>query len=237
MNRVLKLIVMIFLLLIMINIASAAILHGAVYDYSLHRVDNAYVMIGDEKDITENGEYSFELGPGNYNITAKFYDFEGNLLSSVQESIEIREDKTYVLDLILFESFIEDELLFAESEQILSDVKPTMLDFKVKEGVNWFGIVILFVFLALVYFWMKRMNRIEEKVKEVREAKKEVVVAGEANKVLDFIKKQERTTQKEIRQEFPSSEAKISLILTELEHKRKIKKIKKGRGNIIIYNG
>jgi len=30
------------------------------------------------------------------------------------------------------------------------------------------------------------------------------------------------------------SEAKISLILTELEHKGKIEKIKKGRGNVIV---
>ena len=35
---------------------------------------------------------------------------------------------------------------------------------------------------------------------------------------------------------FPDSEAKISLVLTELEAKGKIKKIKKGRGNIIIWN-
>ena len=30
------------------------------------------------------------------------------------------------------------------------------------------------------------------------------------------------------------SEAKISLILTELEHKGQIEKVKKGRGNVII---
>ena len=52
---------------------------------------------------------------------------------------------------------------------------------------------------------------------------------------LDFIKKQGgRTTQKEIRKNFPMSEAKISLIITELEHRGKIEKIKRGRSNIII---
>ena len=40
--------------------------------------------------------------------------------------------------------------------------------------------------------------------------------------------------QKDIRKNFPSSEAKISLILTELEEKGIIKKIKRGRGNIIV---
>ena len=56
-----------------------------------------------------------------------------------------------------------------------------------------------------------------------------------AEKVLDFVKQQGgRVTQLDIRKKFPSSEAKISLILTDLEEQGKIRKIKKGRGNIII---
>lgn len=55
------------------------------------------------------------------------------------------------------------------------------------------------------------------------------------SKILNLIKENERMTQKDIRKSIPYSEAKISLILTQLENERKIKKIKKGRGNIIIY--
>ncbi|MBU0461991.1 MAG: transcriptional regulator, partial [Nanoarchaeota archaeon] len=47
-------------------------------------------------------------------------------------------------------------------------------------------------------------------------------------------KNEGRITQKELRKEIPLSEAKISLLISELEHKSKIEKIKKGRGNIII---
>ena len=43
-----------------------------------------------------------------------------------------------------------------------------------------------------------------------------------------------RATQKELRRELPLSEAKISLLLTELEHRKKIEKIKKGRGNVVV---
>ena len=43
-----------------------------------------------------------------------------------------------------------------------------------------------------------------------------------------------RATQKDIRKQIPLSEAKISLMLAELEHKGVVEKIKKGRGNIII---
>jgi uncharacterized membrane protein len=43
-----------------------------------------------------------------------------------------------------------------------------------------------------------------------------------------------RTTQKDIRKKIPLSEAKVSLMISELEAKGKIQKIKKGRGNIIV---
>ena len=46
--------------------------------------------------------------------------------------------------------------------------------------------------------------------------------------------KHKRTTQKEIRKIIPLSEAKISLMITDLESRDLIKKVKKGRGNIII---
>ncbi|MEK6827817.1 MAG: hypothetical protein AABX78_00550, partial [Nanoarchaeota archaeon] len=53
--------------------------------------------------------------------------------------------------------------------------------------------------------------------------------------LIKIIKKEDgRTTQKDIRKQIPLSEAKISLMIAELEHKGIIEKIKKGRGNIII---
>lgn len=53
--------------------------------------------------------------------------------------------------------------------------------------------------------------------------------------VLDFIISQGgRVTQKDIRKGLGASEAKISLILTELESEGIIKKIKRGKGNVIV---
>ncbi len=53
--------------------------------------------------------------------------------------------------------------------------------------------------------------------------------------LMSFIRKEDgRTTQKDIRRQFPLSEAKISLMIAELEDKGLIKKIKQGRGNIIV---
>jgi len=53
--------------------------------------------------------------------------------------------------------------------------------------------------------------------------------------LLDFLSQHEgRASQTEIVKAFPVSEAKISLMLSELEHLGKIHKIKKGRTNVII---
>jgi uncharacterized membrane protein len=75
------------------------------------------------------------------------------------------------------------------------------------------------------------------KAEEKTEAEKGYIPTDETAKaVLGIIKREKRITQKEIRKQLPDSEAKISLVITELESKEVIKKIKKGRGNIIIYN-
>ena len=75
--------------------------------------------------------------------------------------------------------------------------------------------------------------------KEVEKVKLELKTTKNLDKslkdVVEFIVQEGgRTTQTEIRYKFPSSEAKISLMITELEHKGIVKRIKKGRGNVIV---
>ncbi|MFC1769333.1 helix-turn-helix transcriptional regulator, partial [Nanoarchaeota archaeon] len=64
---------------------------------------------------------------------------------------------------------------------------------------------------------------------KLKEAEKRFNIAKEK-----FKKEGGRTTQKDIRKNFPQSEAKVSLMVTDLEHKGYLEKIKKGRGNVII---
>jgi len=72
------------------------------------------------------------------------------------------------------------------------------------------------------------------KPKVIKEIK-QITLSKELQDILSFIDKEGgRTTQKDIRKNFPQSEAKISLMIAELEEKGLIKRIKKGRGNIII---
>ena len=90
----------------------------------------------------------------------------------------------------------------------------------------WQIALVVFVLAVIFYFLFKKKKK---KPKDINEDK--------ADEVLAFIKKQGgRVTQKDIRKQFPVSEAKISLVITELEDKKLVKRIKRGRGNIIILN-
>ena len=89
---------------------------------------------------------------------------------------------------------------------------------------------------------VKKPENIQEpRTEEKKEPEKETSsfsYEDDITKQIIHIIKEEggRTTQKLIRKKIPLSEAKISLAITELVANGKIKKIKKGRGNIIILN-
>ncbi len=82
----------------------------------------------------------------------------------------------------------------------------------------------------------KKKVKAEQK-KTVAEHKRDIAnEPGYVEKAFEIIKKHDgRISQKQLRKEMlPLSEAKISLIVTELEHANKIVKVKKGRGNVIL---
>ena len=215
--------------LLAVGAVNAALIHGALYDFSLNRVENTVVEINTvprQQYVSGNGSYSFSVPAGNYTLSAKQYD-KGILVMSVDENVIVVGDGEYVIDLILFPSFEEEEEILAETE-----FEPE--EEYVPQPTNY--VVLIIVLVAIVaFFLILRMKGKEIKRKREELDKEERESQGELKKVVSFIKKEGgRTTQKDIRKAFPQSEAKISLILTELEHNGTIKKIKKGRGNVVI---
>ncbi|MHC1582167.1 MAG: helix-turn-helix transcriptional regulator [Candidatus Syntropharchaeia archaeon] len=76
-------------------------------------------------------------------------------------------------------------------------------------------------------------------IPDVEKRVKEVVDYGELpedlKEVISIIQQNGgRITQKELRKKLSLSEAKISLMITDLENRGLVTKIKKGRGNVII---
>ena len=213
---------------------SAATISGTIYNMNLEQLDDVVVGINTEpmqKYVAKNGNYSFNLNPGKYTIIA--FRGNGENLEIIQK-IEIKEEGDYLLDLILFPTIKEEEELLNITG---IDFYEGYFEEKSYAGY-WIGgaavLVIIYIILFMIFKPKKKREEKEEKKTEEHTKKEEKKTEDLADKVIDFIKQEGgRTTQKDIRKEFPSSEAKISLIISELEHKGRIEKIKKGRGNII----
>ena len=228
-----KILAYILIGIFLVNSASAATIYGNVYDLSLKKANNARVEINTVPKqflVAQNGSYSFEVPNGFYRIKAQIMQ-KSAIVASVEENITVKQSGEYVLDLILFPDIEEG----VENADI--DVNVGVIETGKKQNYILTGLVILSILAVIfigAYYLKKNKKQQKEKSKNEEEIKKEEEDDG-LGQLIKIIKQENgRTTQKEIRRQIPLSEAKISLMIAELEHKGIVEKIKKGRGNIII---
>jgi len=93
--------------------AFAATIHGTVYEWeSFKPLDNAVVEINstpEQNFVATNANYSFNLTPGTYLITANY--FEGKtIVYTAKEEVIISDKGEYVHDLLLFPTYNEELL-------------------------------------------------------------------------------------------------------------------------------
>src|SRR3989338_742612 len=218
--------IFIYLLTILLLVESsyATTIHGTIYDWSLNKITTAVVEINtqpNQQAVAKNGSYSFNVPNGKYLLTGRLLN-KNTTIAYAQENVTVSSDGSYIVDLILFPDVEEglENFDIDLSEEIIDDKENSQVLLLIFMVLFVSGIVVGFMY----YFKTRKADIKEEKV--------------EYDDLEDLIKiiKQEggRTTQKEIRKQIPLSEAKISLMIAELEHKGVIEKIKKGRGNIII---
>ena len=221
------------LFLLLLNLVNAATIHGTVYDLSLKKVNNAIVEIDTSPRqfmVAQNGSYSFNVPNGFYIIKSQLKQ-KNSVVASVQENITIKQEGNYVLDLILFPD-IEEGI-----ENIELDLNGDIIDEEKNKILSIVVLMIIFLgIMAIGYYYFIKSKKAHptETVKEDKDSEKNIQDT-DLNQLINVIKNEGgRTTQKDIRKQIPLSEAKISLMIAELEHKGIIEKIKKGRGNIII---
>ncbi len=251
---------LIFLSIFAFSILSyGATIRGSIYAWdTLEKINNVIVDINSkpyQRVVAKDGDYSFNVPAGVYKIKASYF-LENEPVYEGEEVIKIEEEGEYYLDLILFQSLdvnIEQETLDENTASEIENVTVFEDSSKIagEKKENYLGIIsILAAFLLAgisYYLYKKQIETIRKK--KVEYAKKVESKAGEtkpaevkekkfdkyALDVIELLKRSgSRLTQKEIRERMQLSEAKISLIIAELEDAGVVKKIKKGRGNIII---
>jgi len=243
------------LTLLLLPIVHAATISGSVYDFSLNTVEAIVSIDSTPKQtmVAKDGSYSFTLPHGSYTLTA-----ESNG-ETAEEQIEIESNGTFTVDLILLSTF--DYNGIPELEITIPDEEKSNTTLFVTLGIIFLAILVILFFIVKKFSRPKdfdkeqvsKEEKISPKIADVNSSQQDsdqkthIKVQTDSalnnlqtednltKSILEFIKQQgSRTTQKDIRKHFPSSEAKISLILTQLEYEGKIQKVKKGRGNVII---
>jgi uncharacterized membrane protein len=211
---------LIFLVLLSSSI-NAATIKGSIYDAELNKVQNNIVTINtvpNQMFVSKDGNYELTVSKGDYTLKAEYQNLEDT------QQIKVSEDETYNIDLILFPSTQDEEDLYDTTE-----VDVSSLDLNPKSYTDYiiYGLILILLIILAITFLKKKPQKLAE-------TPKEDFITDDSEKVLSYLKKEQRATQKDIRKLLNLSEAKVSLIITELESKGKIKKIRKGRANIII---
>jgi uncharacterized membrane protein len=217
---------LLFLSLVVSGVNSA-IIKGTIYNENLEPEKNSIVEINTkpiQKIVSVEGNYSFNVPLGKYVLLA----VSGNNYDV--QKIDVVQDGEYTLDLILLPGL--GDLNLSELEEIVIDIDKERNPLSVVYLI--LGIILIF---TGIYFYItyKKIGSLAQSKKAIPKASEKIELAEDLSKIVSFIAgKGGRINQKDITDEFAWSEAKVSLALAELEAMGVVKKIKKGRANIII---
>jgi uncharacterized membrane protein len=230
------------------TIAAAAQISGTAYTEGLQPAK--YSLLGvntspPQRVLLENGTYDLTLPAGTYQITVTYK--ERGMLYDDTANLTVRDDGQYTYDFILFP--IEQSR--AESLPAAPVVDVAEMPQQKHNLSIWPAAILLLALAAAAIIFTRWWGRSAKSAgraaatttratgksaaEEVNSQESTQHLAADLTGVIDAIKQEGgRTTQKELRKHIPCSEAKLSMMLTELEASGKVRKIKKGRGNLII---
>ncbi len=206
------------LLLTLMPLVSAATLQGRVYDYTLESLENVIITVDTsprQQYISKDATYEFDLPPGTYTVNASHWE-AGQLRHYSQEVVTVKDNGTFVFDLILFPYLLDDEELVHGIEIDVSDVTG-----KRKSPLLYAALLLCAAAGAGIYYFARKKSAEPDSIYD---------------EVVAVIQREKRVSQKDLRKALAYSEAKISLVVSEMEKKGVVTKIRKGRGNIIVLN-
>lgn len=202
-----------WLVVFLVPIVSGATLSGSIYGPDLGLVERAILTVdGDVEQVIviTNGSYVLDLDAGSYRLLVE----SGELFE--EQSIVLPQEGSFIRDFILLPSLDVPDL---------PDIPEFSSEFGDEQDSGrsdwlWITAAVLIV-LAVVFFVVRsrRVVRYDEYERAVIEA---------------LITLEGRATQKQIRALVPFSEAKASLVISDLAQRGVVRKFKQGRGNIVV---
>ncbi|MBW6451529.1 MAG: hypothetical protein K0B02_02250 [DPANN group archaeon] len=225
--KIIQIVILLLISSLLIVPVSAATIKGTIYDWTTLTPQKNVVLeidsIPKQLIVLPDGKYDIELPNDNYTLYARYYE-NNNIESETSEIISITKDGIFIIDLILMPTI--------ENIDTLNNID-LIIDDYFEETENTYNKYILYLIIIsasiIIYY---RYQTLKNKISKTNTPKTQ---DSELNKIISLIKNNNnRITQKELRKHMPFSEAKVSLMLDDLENQKIIRKIKKGRANIII---
>lgn len=243
------------ILILILPAACAFTIHGTIYEWSTFEpLDNALIEVNStpvQFRVATSGVYSFNLLPGSYFIKTSYYDNDTLEYYSEDNITVTDKEGDFVFDILLFP--LDEE----EEEFPNEDLGNVTFDIGENPGFDWnnvFIIVLLLIILAAAgYYYYRKKGSDEKEMEAVPEMYQEesleepqeipdqsrpdisAPLPDDLKEIITILERAGgRVTQKDMRKKLKCSEAKVSLMVSDLEARGLIQKIKKGRGNILI---
>ncbi|OIO26416.1 hypothetical protein AUJ14_01835 [Candidatus Micrarchaeota archaeon CG1_02_55_22] len=212
-------------------LASGATIYGTVYSPDLTPLP-AVVSISTvpvQQAVAANGTYSFNAAPGTYELMVAYN--LGNESETYREKITVPAGPgEYRRDILVIGGDVGGgviDIIDRLPEAPAQDETPA-------SSLPWLLVAVIAGGVTLAVLFLYYVRRKPTPSAAGNATTQENVSSTEELKVLSEIGKSGGLiTQKELRKRLPYSEARISMVLTSLEASGRIKKIKRGRGNLI----
>lgn len=198
-----RFLVLCLVFMLLLSSSFAGFVYGEIYQSNLEELNNTLIKI--------EGSFSYQIVVHNANYSVFLPEGDYTISASYFD-----EQGNLIL-------YTEEIVKVGKEDQKVDLVlKPT-------SSVDYYLISIILAVTAIIIILLKLKGK---SVPEPPTRKKSL--DSDAKKVLQALDSFEgRATQKELKQTLNFSDAKLSLIITELEELEYIKKFKRGRGNII----
>jgi len=233
----------------------AITIHGTVYEWSTFEpLDNALVEVNSTPTqfrVAASGVYSFNLPPGDYLIKTSYYQND-TLVYYGEDTVTVTDyEGDYVFDILMFplhemvEEFPDEDI-----GNVTYDVEDNILP-GFDLTYTAVALLILMIMGVAAYYHYKRSDGLDDEsepaepvpgVHNENDYPNDRGPAPDIDKlpqdlkeIIEILEKLGgRMTQIDLRGRLNCSEAKVSLMITDLEDRGLVRKVKKGRGNIIL---
>ncbi|MFA0823428.1 MAG: helix-turn-helix transcriptional regulator [Methanomethylovorans sp.] len=254
-TKIRNLLIVAILCLLFIQTTSAAevaTVHGAIYEWETFKLlENTIVEVNStppQSQVAKYGLYSFDLPVGIYLLNASYYE-DGELVYYAEENLNITDGGDYLLDMLLLPAYPKGSLNDSDLTEITTGLenKSLILDGNESKTTVYLiaagAIVIVGTIAAFALTKRKasQKNEPETRLYDFEYTDQETLtddgtsLPHDLQQVVDIIKNNGgRITQRDLRSKMSYSEAKVSLMVSDLENRGIVEKFKKGRGNIIV---